>query len=347
MKRNNLKLLGGAAVASLFAFPAMAQNTASGTQINNQASVSYSVGGQAGSSNSNTASFLVDKKVNLAVAAVGSYTRVAVGSTDQVTTFTVTNLTNSVQDFRLVADQQTVSIPLLGTDDFNVTNMRVYVDSNGNGTYDAGVDTATYIDELAPDATKTVFIVANIPNAANQHVALVGLDAIVAAGGSSGSLGADLQATSLLTADNPNAVDVVFADDSNLLDQLRDGQQWAFNAYVIDSASVTMTKTARVISDPYNLLVNPKAIPGATVEFCMVVSNAGPGTATGVTLTDNIPANMTYVAGSLNYGGLAVGGQCVLNGISGGSFDGTKVTMPIGSILANLSVAVAFRATIN
>jgi uncharacterized repeat protein (TIGR01451 family) len=357
-----LSLFGGTAFAALFAMPAFAQETPAGTSINNQASVSYSVGGSPQTSTSNTATFVVDKKVNLAVAEVGgAATSVSIGSSDQVTTFTVTNLTNATQDFRLVGDQQTVSIPLLGTDDFNVTSIRVFVDSNGNGTYDAGVDTATFIDELAADATVTVFLVANIPNTAGIHTAIVGLRAIVAAGGGSGSLGSDLVATSLLTADSPSTVDIVFADDANLLDQLRDGSQWAFDAYTIDSAAVTLTKTARVISDPYNLLVNPKAIPGAVVEYCMTISNAGPGIATATALSDALPANTTYVANSLTVGGLGVGGQCVLNGtieddnatgadetdLYGGSFDGTNVHATLGAVLPLVPLTVSFRVTIN
>lgn len=357
-----LNLFVGAALAAMTATPALAQETLSGTSINNQASVSYNVGGTPQTSNSNTATFVVDKKVNLAVAEVGgTATRVAIGSTAQVTTFTVTNLTNAIQDFKLEPGQQTVSIPLLGTDDFNVTNMHAYVDSNGNGTYDAGVDTATFIDELAPDATVTVFIVADIPNTAGIHTAIVGLKATVAAGGGSGALGADLVATSVLTADSPTTVDIVFADDANLLDQPRDGAQWAFDAYTIDSAAITLTKTARVISDPYNLLVNPKAIPGAVIEYCMTISNAGPGIATTVVLNDNLPANTTYVANSLTVGGLGVGGQCVLNGtieddnatgadesdLYGGSFDGTTVHATVGSVLPLVPLTVAFRVTVN
>ncbi|MES2987703.1 MAG: hypothetical protein V4808_07340 [Pseudomonadota bacterium] len=360
--KHSIRLLGSAALITLIAMPAFAQQTPAGTSINNQASVSYNVGGSPQTSTSNTATFVVDKKVNLAVAEVGgAATRVAIGSTDQVTTFTVTNLTNATQDFRLAPGQQSVSIPLLGTDDFNVTSMRVYVDSNGNGTYDAGVDIATYIDELAADATVTVFLVANIPNTAGIHTAIVGLNAIVAAGGGSGALGADLVATSLLTADSASTVDIVFADDGNLLDQLRDGQQWAFDAYTVDSAAVTMTKIARVISDPFNLVVNPKAIPGAVVEYCMTISNAGPGIATGVTLTDALPANTTYISNSLTVGGLGVGGQCVLNGtieddnatgadevdLYGGSFDGTDVHATLGAVLPLVPLTVAFRVTIN
>lgn len=362
MKTKTIRLLGGAALTTLFATPALAQQTPSGTSINNQATVSFNVGGSPGSTTSNTATFVVDKKVNLAVAEVGgAATRVAIGSTDQVTTFTVTNLTNAVQDFRLTPDQQTISIPLLGTDDFNVNNMRAYVDSNGNGTYDAGVDTATFIDELAPDATVTVFIVANVPNTQGIHTAIVGLKATVAAGGGSGALGADLVATSLLTADSPSTVEIVFADDSNLLDQLRDGAQWAFDAYTIDSATITLGKTARVVSDPINGIINPHAIPGAVIEYCMTISNAGPGNATGVTLADAIPANMTYVSNSLTVGGLGVGGQCVLNGtieddnatgadetdLYGGSFDGSTVHATVGTVTALIPLTVAFRATVN
>ncbi|MDF7777137.1 DUF11 domain-containing protein [Sphingomonas sp. AOB5] len=360
---NKLKLLGGAAIVSIFASPAFAQETPAGTSINNQATVTYSVGGSNQSSTSNTATFVVDKKVNLAVAEVGgTATKVSIGSTDQVTTFTVTNLTNATQDIRLTGDQQTVSIPLLGTDDFNVTNIRVFVDSNGNGTYDAGVDTATYIDELAPDATVTVFIVANIPNTAGIHTAIVGLKGTVAAGGTSGSLGADLVATSLLTPDSPTTVDIVFADDANLLDQLRDGSQWAFDAYTIDSAAVTGTKTARVVSDPYNLLVNPKAIPGATVEYCISVANAGPGIATSVAISDAIPANTTFVSGSIAVGGLGVG-QCLLNGtpeddnntgadetdLYGGYYDSGTHTVhaTLGSVLPLVPLNISFRVTIN
>ena len=364
MKRSTkLQLLGGAAFAALFAAaPAFAQATASGTTISNQATVTYTVGGAPQTSTSNTATFVVDKKVNLAVAEVGgTATIVGIGSTDQVTTFTVTNLTNSVQDFRLVGDQQNVSIPLLGTDDFDVTNLRVFVESNAtpNG-YDAA-DTATYINELAPDATVTVYIVANIPNTPGIHTAIVSLNAIAAAGGTPGTLGADLVATPLTTADSPTTVDIVFADGGGPLDLPRNGQARAFDSYKVDTAAVTVTKTATTISDPYNLLVNPKAIPGATVEYCLTVTNAGPGTATGVTIADAIPANTTYVPNSLTVGGLGVGGACVLNGTVeddnatgpdesdpyGGSFDGTTVRATLPTVLPLVPLSAAFRVVLN
>lgn len=363
LKLNNA-LLGGAAlgVAVSITGVAQAQQTPAGTSVNNQATVSYEVGGTPQSVSSNVATFVVDKKVNLAVAEVGGApTQTAVGATDQVTTFTVTNLTNAVQDFRLEADQQLVSIPLLGVDNFNMNNLRAFVDSNGNGTYDAGVDTQTYIDELAPDATVTVFLVGNVPNTPGIETAIVSLNAIVATGGTGGVLGADLVASSTLVADSPSTVEIVFADDGGLADSVRNGQGRSFDAYHISTAVVTMLKSATVISDPVNLLVNPHAIPGATVEYCMKVSNAGPGTASNVVLSDAVPANSTFVPGSISVGTAGTLGVCVLVGTSeddnatgadetdlyGGSFDGTTVRATLPTIAPLTSMSIAFRVTLN
>ena len=40
---------------------------------------------------------------------------------------------------------------------------------------------------------------------------------------------------------------------------------------------LSVTKTSFIISDPVNGTNNPKAIPGATVEYLISVSNAGAG----------------------------------------------------------------------
>ncbi|HEX7874390.1 MAG TPA: DUF11 domain-containing protein [Sphingobium sp.] len=362
MSQNRLKaaLLCGGVTFAAWSASAQAAGTEAGTSIPNQASVSYSVGGTQQTASSNIATFVVDKKVNLTVSG-GVITQTAINTTDQVTAFQVTNLTNATQDFRLTIDQQSLSVPILGVDNFDVTSMRVFVDSNGNGTYDAGVDTATYIDELAADTSVTVFIVGNIPNAPGSDVAIVSLSAQAASGGQAGTQGTALAATSLLQGDSPSTVDIVFADAAGTHDPARDGIGRAFNAFKIATAAVSMTKTARVLSDPVNLLVNPHAIPGAIIEYCLTVSNAGPGTATNVGISDAVPAGTTYVSNSLSIGGVGSGGQCVLNGTTedddtsgadetdlyGGSFDGTTVKGSIPAIVAGISLTAAFRVTIN
>ena len=59
------------------------------------------------------------------------------------------------------------------------------------------------------------------------------------------------------------------------------------------STTLSVTKVSSVISDPSNDTTNPKAIPGAVVEYLITVSNTG-GVATdedSVVVTDNGPAN--------------------------------------------------------
>jgi uncharacterized repeat protein (TIGR01451 family) len=337
---------------------ARAAGTEAGTSIANTASVNYTVGGTPQSANSNTTTFVVDKKVNLTVTG-GVITQTAINTTDQVTAFQVTNLTNATQDFRLTIDQQSLSVPILGIDNFDVTSMRVFVDSNGNGTYESGVDTATYIDELAADTSVTVFIVANIPNTPGADTAIVSLSAQAAAGGQIGTQGTALAATSILQSDSPSTVDIVFADAAGTWDLARDGIGRAFNAFKIATAAVSMTKNSRVVSDPVNLLLNPHAIPGATMEYCLTISNAGPGTASTLVMNDVVPTGTTYVSNSLTVG--TPGGSCVLLGTIedddttgadesdtyGGSFDGTTVKANIASMIASTSVAASFRVTIN
>ena len=361
-------LAGTAAIVSIGT--ASAQNgtapgpagTAAGTTITNTALASYTVNGVQQTATSNAATFVVDLKANLTVAPLGGNTSVTIGQTDAVLKFTVTNNTNGIQDFLLSA-VQSYAAGLFAGDNFDVDNVRIVVD-NGDGEYTAA-DTANYINELAPDQSKTVFIVANIP--ANQAAALasVTLVAQIAAGGDATKAGAPL-VSNALTPNRDGVVDVVFADnDSGFGDAALNGYGRATLAYEITTRNVDLSilKSSTVISDPINLLVSPKAIPGAIVRYCLIVRNATTTTpARNVNLTDLIPANTVYDAGSISVGGVAVGGECVTDGVtltdaggtvlpvSGitGSFDDTakqvKVTIP--TLTSVLPVAVSFRVKI-
>jgi uncharacterized repeat protein (TIGR01451 family) len=329
-----------------------ATGTQAGTSVNNTASVAYTVGGVAQTPvASNAATFVVDRKANVMVAEVGgAATTVAFGQTDQVTTFTVTNTTNATQDFRLFALNVGIGAPTqLGhTDNFGVTNIRVFLDVNGNGTYDPATDTATYIDELAPDQTKTVFVVADIPaSGPASGISGVQLTAVVATGGAGGSLGGDVTQSLL---DDPTQIDTVFADGAGFADIVRDARYSAGDEYAVAGATAQATKTVTVISDPMNGAVTPKAIPGAVVEYCIQVKNIGAGAMTGVGITDNIPTNTTYVAGSTYVGGSVLLGACVADGAQatdGNVYNGTRIATTIASIAAGATSTTRFRVTLN
>jgi uncharacterized repeat protein (TIGR01451 family) len=341
---------------------AFAAGTVAGTSISNTASVDFSVSGvNQPDVNSNAAAFLVDRRVNLAVAEVGgAYTDVAPGQTARVLTFTVTNTTNAALDFRLSAAHLATGAadPFGGTDDFDPSNVLVFVDANANNTYEAGTDIVTFLDEVPADATRTVFVVADIPaGRPDNDTAGMVLTATAAEPGTAAALGADVTQTA--GADTA-AVDTVFGDGAGDTDAVRSGSHSDTDAFRVRTATISVTKTSTIISDPFNGAVNPKRIPGAVVEYCVVVANTGSTTADTVVISDSIAAQpVTFVAASIVAGGAAdcTGGTAEDDNAAGadetdpngGNFAAGSgvVTITVPSVAGGASTSGRFRVTIN
>lgn len=68
------------------------------------------------------------------------------------------------------------------------------------------------------------------------------------------------------------------------------------------AAQVGIAKTSRVISDPVNGTANPKAIPGAIVQYCLSFNNAGISSADNIVATDVLPGTVTLIAGTIRSG---------------------------------------------
>jgi uncharacterized repeat protein (TIGR01451 family) len=66
-------------------------------------------------------------------------------------------------------------------------------------------------------------------------------------------------------------------------------------------ATLSVTKISSVLIDGVSGS-NPKAIPGATVQYCITVQNNGSGSTTDMNISDVIPGTVTYVANSLRSG---------------------------------------------
>ena len=337
VKHASLALIALSSVGALQS--AFAVGTPSGTTISNQATVDYSVGGVNQTQiTSAAASFVVDSRIDLTVSEVSTNaTQTNPGQNNVVTAFRVSNTGNSTQGYQLsVTNEASGAVLFSQTDNQNVNNLRIFVDSNGNGTYDAGTDSATNIDTLATDndgESVVVFVLADIPVAAtNAQYANVRLQAIAAVPGTNGGT----VATATGGADNPAVVDIVFADAG------RDATESAADQYDIRSAALTVTKSATVISDPFSSS-NPKAIPGAVIEYSIVVTNNSTTTsADAVTVTDAIPANTTFVPGSIT---LNAGSLPDTNFIVGPP---ARVVVSSGAVAANGGTAtVTFRVTIN
>lgn len=315
---------------------ATAIGTASGISVDNIATVEYAVGATTqptieSSPTGNTTgtgtptSFLVDNMVDLTVSETSlGYTTVAAGGANEVLVYTVRNTGNTVQDFSLsAADLATAAAdPFGGNDNFDATGVGIFVDANNDGLYDAG-DTATYIDELAADTDVEVFVVRSIPALqVSGDVSGITLTAQVAQGGTLTVQGADITADDAGSADDPTLVQIVFADGSGDTDDPinPDGKHSDTDAYRVGAAVLTVAKTSQVISDPVNGASNPKAIPGAIVEYTVTISNdvAATATATSVQVTDDLDAQIT--AGTIDFNPDSYGGV--------GSGLGMEVTAP-------------------
>lgn len=339
------------AVAAFAASPASAAGTTAGTTITNTVTVDYKVGTVSQTQLSASDSFTVDRKVNLTVVGAGSTTSVSPGQTSAVTTFTVTNASNATLDFALAATQQSGGTAVhTGTDNFDVSNVKIYVDTNHDGSYTPGTDTlVTYLDQIAADATVTVFVVADVPlGRATGDVADVRLTATAAEATAAGSLGATVTQTS---GANTTGVDTVFADGNANGNVAGDGAAFGDDDYTVSAASLTATKTSTIISDPINGTTNPKLIPGAVVEYCVAVKNAsgtGAATATNITVSDTLPAATTYDSTfGIKLNGTMTGSTCNADGSAGGSFASGVVSGTLSDIQPGSASTMVFRVSIN
>ncbi|MDR7059775.1 MULTISPECIES: hypothetical protein [unclassified Sphingopyxis] len=345
-------VIGLAALSSVVATPAFAAGTTAGTTITNTATVDYQVGGVAQGQQSASNNFTVDRKINLLVEEVGTVTtNVVPGQTNAVTTFQLTNSSNEVLDFALVASQIVGGTASHGgTDTFNANNVRIYRDNSVTGTvgsWDVGDTLITaYVDELVVDTAIRLFVVSDIPaGLANNAVAGVTLRATAREGGLVGTQGAAITET---TGANTAGKDTVFADIAGVAgDVARDGSHSDNDDYTVQTATLTVTKTSRVISDPFNNTTNPKLIPGAVVEYCIAVANSGGAAATSVVINDPVPGQLTFNAGTILLGGTVTSGTCDFNGTAGGSYTAPNVSGTIASIAAGAASTLVFRATVN
>jgi hypothetical protein len=294
---------------ALSAPAAWASGTASGTDISNNATVNFQVGGVNQTSQSNTVTFKVDNLVRVVVAESGSTaTSVIPGASAQVTTFTVTNTGNTTQDYSLatanLSNGITITLGSNYTDSFDGNSCQVHVEGGGGAGYQSGSDTAAAIQNLAADASVTVYVVCDIPlSLSNSAAAIVSLTATTANAGTCAANGTGcVTTTQTAGADTQNAVDVVFGDTAGSDDSNRDGKHSARDAYAVTTATLSISKTVTPICDPFNFngtgggTQPPKNVPGAYVQYAITIANAnGAGqSATLTTITDVLPAAIAY-----------------------------------------------------
>lgn len=281
IQRTILAALIAAALCWAGAGTAAAAGTAAGTIIPGQATANYSIGAASYVATSNTATVRVDELLSSTVVWMDALPGVAVsaGDVSQPVTVRVTNTGNGSETYLLSA----ISAGIPG-DQFDPALAGIALDANGNGAYDAGVDTVYTAGvndpAVAADGSIALFVLNDIPaGVANGDRGFTSLIA-------TSTTGTGIPGTTFAGAGDAGADAVVGAWG---------GTQTTNASYAVSGVSVLVSKAVTIIDTRGG--TQPE--PGALLRYTVTVSVPGSGTATGVVVTDTVPANTTYVAGTL------------------------------------------------
>jgi uncharacterized repeat protein (TIGR01451 family) len=313
-----------AVAACVAASPAQSAGTPAGTNVQNVATATYGAPGSEQTVTSNTVTLKVDELLDVTVASAdpGDVT-VTPGATNQVTRFTITNSGNGNEAFTLTA------LGNGGGDDFDPSITSLVLDTNGNGAYDAGVDT-TYVagsndPALAADASIVVFILSTIPSSATDGNR-GRVDLLAAAKTGSGTPGTSF--SGLGTGGSNAVVGASGADGTD------DGY------YAVASTSLAFTKSASVL-DPFG---GSNAVPGSTITYTLTATVSGSGSLPNVRVTDPIPSGSTYAPGSITLDGTGL--TDAADGDAGAK-NASAIAVNLGTVAAGTSRIITFKVTVN
>lgn len=299
---------------------AHATGTLAGTTISNTASASFDNGGGTQTIDSNRVDLKVDELLDVTVAGNATDVPTAPGATNQVLTYRVTNTGNGPEAFALS------TIANVGGDNYDPVVTQIFIDANGNGTWDP-TDTlyvAGSESPLQPDTAMTVFVLATTPaSAADGNRGIVTL--VAAAKTGTGAPG-----TSFAGKGEGGGDAIVGSTGA-------DGQD--NGAYKVSAATVTLVKSA-VVVDPFG---GSEPVPGATITYTITATIAGSGSVNSLAITDNVPADTAYVANSIKLGATALTDA---SDADAGDYDGTRIRVQLGTVAGGQTRAVSFKTKI-
>jgi uncharacterized repeat protein (TIGR01451 family) len=320
----------GALVVSLAfgANDANAVGVAAGTPISNTAEVTYSIGATSTTATSNTVSVTVAEILDVVVTLQTPSVSVTGGATQQELVYRVTNTGNGPEAFSLVMTS------VLSGDDFDPTaaTPAIYFDTDASGDLSAG-DTPYVIGTNDPnlnaDAFVTVLVVNSIPaGVVDGNRGLSRLTAAARTG--TGTPGTNFAGKGV------GGTDAVVGTTG------ADGE--ATGQYLVSGVTVNAVKS-QIVVDQFG---GARPVPGARINYSIAVSATGTGAANGAVFSDNIPANTTYVPGTLRLNNAALTDGADVDAGDYAATPTARVRVQLGNLtLASGSQTIEFAVTIN
>jgi uncharacterized repeat protein (TIGR01451 family) len=319
---------GAFALLGAWANKAHAVGVPAGTSIDNTAQVTYQVGAVNATATSNTSSVMVAEILDVVVTLQTPSVPVLAGATQRAMLFRVSNTGNGAETFRL----QMTSV--LGGDEFDPTAAApsIYFDSDASGDLSPGdvPYTAGSNDPvLNADAFVTVLVINDIPG-----------------GVTDGNRGfSRLTATSRTGTGTPGAS---FAGQgssgTDAVVGTTGGDSEATGQYLVAGIAVNAVKSASV-ADQFG---GTRPVPGARINYTIVVSASGTGTAAASVFNDDIPASTTYVPGTLRLNSVALSDAADADAGDFSTTPNARVRVQLGNLTqASGSQTIQFAVTIN
>lgn len=325
----NLGAIGALALAAaLGSNEANALGAPAGTVINNTAEVTYSVGAVSTTTSSNQVSVTVAEIIDVVVTAQTPTVAVNAGDTQQEVRYRVTNTGNGTETFRLIMNS------VIAGDQFDPvpSTPSIYFDTDSSGDLSPG-DTPYVVGSndpvLSADGFVTVLVVNDIPaGAGDTHVGITRLSADARTG--NGAPG------TVFAAQGDGGVDAVVGTSSAI------GE--ANSNYVVSGVAMTAAKSQAVV-DQFG---GTRPIPGARINYTVVINVTGSGSAANAVFSDAIPAYTTFVPGSLQLNSVALSDAADADAGDYAATPTARVSVALGTLTtASGPQTVSFAVTIN
>jgi uncharacterized repeat protein (TIGR01451 family) len=303
--------------------PALAEGVSAGTLIENTASATFEDGEGTQTVQSNTVSVRVDELLDVTVTSLDSGPISTVPG-EEVLTFEITNQGNGPEAFTLTAN------PAVAGNDFDTVVVDLAVDTNGNGTYDPGVDEILASPQttpvLAADETLTVFVIVEVPDTVTD-AQQSDVELLAEAVTGTGAPGTSFAGQGVNGGDA--IVGATGADDT------------AIGSLLVGITSVELTKAVSLL-DPFG---GSSAVPGTIATFTITAVVSGDGSVDNLVVTDAIPEGTTYALGTL-----ALDGDPLTDAPgddAGQASDADGISVDLGTVPGNTTHAITFDVTID
>lgn len=274
-----------------------AAGTEAGTLIENTATVSFTRGTTPATKTSKIG-FKVDEVINVNVTSANASNNITNGDTSVAITYTVTNIGNGPESFKLFDSfGATNELPLADSD------LKIYyIDTASADGFDPNTINETLYTgsdiNILSDESITVYIVTNVPNGAVLN-SLTDLKLEAVSQTASATIKASESAFGTVIPNvGEGSTNAIIAAN-----QGRDSASSELKVTTFDSSQALDVTINKLILGASALLnntstVTTQKIPGAMVTYFIKVTVKN-DTAKGLSISDFIPANMTYVANSL------------------------------------------------